>query len=101
MAGERDKVCLPHLNSLQPSSATPPEPQALDINLIPKEELRNKFYTLVNQFSSFKSFSSLKRIMNYSDSMVKVRGIMAGYITSSRCEDKRSIYYELTALDYE
>merc|ERR1711940_331668 len=46
-------------------------------------------------------FSSLKKIMNYSDSMLKVRGIMARYIIASRCKDKRSIYDELTVLDYE
>ena len=32
------------------------EPQALAINLIPKEELRHKFYTFFNHFSSLKSF---------------------------------------------
>ena len=60
------------------------EPQALAINLIPKEELRHRFF--VNHFSRFKCFSSLKRMMNYSGSLVK---------------DKKSIYDELTVLDYE
>ena len=103
--GRGIRTASPHLNQAenlpQPSSAAQPEPQALAINLIPKEELRNKFYTFVNHFSSFKSFSSLKRIMNYSDSLVKVSGIMARYIIASRCKDKRSIYDELTVLDYE
>ena len=36
--------------------------------------------------------------MNYSDSLVKVRGIMA---IASCCKGKRSIYEELTVLDYE
>ena len=96
--GRGIRSASPHLNSPQPSSATQPEPQALAINLIPKEELRNKFYTFVNHFSSFRSFSSLKHVMNYSDSLVKVRGIMA---IASCCKGKRSIYEELTVLDYE
>ena len=77
------------------------EPQALTASLIPKEELRNKFYTFVNHLSSFKTFSSFKRIMNYSDSLIKVRGIMARYIIASRCKDKRSIFDEPSVLDHK
>ncbi|MCP4995043.1 MAG: hypothetical protein GY934_14860, partial [Gammaproteobacteria bacterium] len=88
-------------SQLQSGSTDQPDPQAPAVHLIPKEELRSKFYTFINNIAGFTRFSSLKRIMNYSDSMLKVRGIMARYIIASRCKDKRSIYDELNVLDYE
>ena len=57
--------------------------------VIPRE---NKFYTFVNHVSSLKGLSSFNLIMDYSDSIIKVRGIMARIIRASRCRDKRSIY---------
>ena len=49
-------------------------------------ELRNKFYNFATHFSSFRSFPSLKCVINYPDCLVT---------------DRRSIYDELTVLDYE
>ena len=89
------------LSSPQTNLTDLPEPQAPAVCLIPKEELRSKFYTFVNNIASFTSSSSLKKIMNYSDSVLKVRGIMARIIRASRCKDKRSIYDELNVEDYE
>ena len=59
------------------------------MNLVPKEEMRNKFYSHINHVSNTKSISRLSLIMFYSDSITKVHGIMARYIHASVQKDKR------------
>ena len=66
------------------------------MNLVPKEEMRNKFYSHINHVSNTKSVSRLNLIMFYSDSLTKVRGIMARYICASVHKDKRSILGKFT-----
>jgi hypothetical protein len=51
--------------------------------------------------SNTKSVSRLSLIMFYSDSITKVRGIMARYIRASVHKDKRCIYDDLTVEEYE
>ena len=68
-------------------------PPAHSVGVIPKEEMRNKYYTFVNHVSSLKGLSGL---MNYSDSLTKVCGILARYIRASDCKDKRTINNQLS-----
>ena len=71
------------------------------MNLVPKEEMRNKFYSHINHVSNTNSISRLSLIMFYSDSINKVRGIIARYIRASVHKDKRCIYDDLTVEEYE
>ena len=63
--------------------------------------MRNKFYSHINHISNTKSISRISLIMFYSDSITKVRGIMARYIRASVHKDKRSICDDLTVAEYE
>ena len=48
-----------------------------------------------NHVWSLKGLSRLSHIMNYSDSIVQVCGILARYIRASCCKDKRTIYADM------
>ena len=67
---------------------------------VPKEERRSKFYDQLNAILKQQT-TRFARVMAYSDSLDKVRGIMARFIKASVERDRMAIIKPLVVEDYE
>ena len=68
---------------------------------VPKDELRNKFKLKINLVEMRKEEQRLYNILEYSDSLLKVRGIMARIVRANILRNKASITEILEVKDYD
>ena len=60
-----------------------------------------EFYTFLNHMSSLKELSKFDIIINFSNSLTMIHGIMVRLLCAHNCLDKRSIFNEISMKDYE
>ena len=70
------------------------------IRNVPKEEKRMKYYEKINFIKSVAQMDRFTKMLYYSDSWLKVKGIMARFIKATVMKDKEAIRLQLTVEDY-